>query len=72
MKNLLILFLLSLGFIGNTYAESIQCPDVIIDEDHMESIRASGCILQDPWICKEGFTKSDDGKQCIRDSKISL
>jgi len=74
MKNLLILFLLSLGFIGNSYAESFQCPDVIIDKDHMESIRASGCsssILQDFW-CKEGFTKSNDGKRCIRDSKIDI
>ena len=69
MKNLLTLFLLSLGFIGNLYAESFQCPDVIIDKDHMESIRASGCTLsKDIWVCKEGFTKSDDGKQCIRDT----
>ena len=72
MKNLLILFLLPLGFIGNSYAESFQCPDVIIDKDHMESIRASGCTLQDPWVCKEGFIKSDDGKRCIRDSKVDI
>ena len=72
MKKLLTLLLLSLGFIGNSYAESFQCPDVIIDKNHMESIRASGCTLQDPWVCKEGFRKSDDGKQCIRASKISL
>ena len=72
MKKLLLLLILSLGFIGISYAESFQCPDVIIDEDHMESIRASGCTLQDPWICKEGFTKSDDGERCIRDSKVDI
>ena len=72
MKKIALLLILSLGFIGNTYAESFQCPDVIIDEDHMESIRASGCTLQDPWICKEGFTKSDDGERCIRDSKVDI
>ena len=68
MKNLLTLFLLSLGFIGNSYAESFQCSDVITEEI-LEYERTSGCTLpKDIWVCKEGFSKSDDEKQCIRDT----
>ena len=47
-----------------------QCSDVIT-EKILEYQRKSSCTLpKDIWVCKEGFTKSDDGKRCIRDSKV--
>ena len=45
-----------------------QCSDVIT-EKILEYQRKSSCTLpKDIWVCKEGFTKSDDGKRCIRDT----
>ena len=51
MKKLLTLLLLSLGFIGNSYAETRTLED---------------------WVCKEGFTKSENGKFCISDNGNSI
>ena len=49
-------------------AVSIQCSDVITEEI-LEYQRKSGCTLpKDTFVCKEGYTRSADGKRCIRDS----
>ena len=71
MKKLLLVLLVSLGLIGNSYADVKICSDVIIDKDHMESIRKSGCIspMKEPnWECKEGYVKYGNG--CYEEGEI--
>ena len=70
MKKLLLLLILSLGFIGNSYATVMICTDN--NDPSTCTLPSPPSDMADSWYCNEGFTKSDDGKRCIRDSKIDI
>ena len=63
MQKLLLLLFLSLGFIGNSYADVMICKD---NNDHSTcTAPSSPSDMADIWYCNEGYVKSDDERSCV-------
>ena len=63
MKKLLLLLLLSLGLIGNSYADVMICQD---NQDHSTCILTPTPINENNWECNEGYIKNSDETGCVK------
>ena len=64
MKKILLLLILSLGFIGNSYATVMICTDN--NDPSTCTLPSPPSDMADSWYCNEGFIKNSDETRCIK------